>query len=283
MRPVPEIIVFGAGGQLGHALERAAQTMNVTCSSFDKASVDITEPGMIRDALSRTNGGLVVNAAAYTAVDRAETEEDRAVAINCDGARNVAEACEQLGLPLVHVSTDYVFDGQKTSAYFETDAVSPINAYGRSKEAGERAIRDACAHAMIFRTSWVYGLEGANFVKTMLRLATQRDSLRVVSDQIGCPTFADDLAVAIIAAAARFEPGTYHVTGYGETSWFGFAQEIFKGRSSPSVQPIPTADYPTPARRPLNSVLDGTKARTTLGVTLPHWSDGLRRMMEGLK
>lgn len=238
---------------------------------------------MVAGALARVTGGLVVNAAAYTAVDRAESEEQLAFKVNCDGARNIAEACSRLGLPLVHVSTDYVFDGAKSSAYLETDPVSPLNAYGRSKEAGERAVRDACAHAMIFRTAWVFGVEGANFVKTMLRLGRERETLRVVDDQHGCPTFADDLASAIIGSAARFQPGTYHVTGSGQTTWCGFAKEIFRGHTKPVIMPITTTDYPTPARRPANSVLDGTKARHILGIELPHWTDGLRRMMEKLK
>ena len=283
MRPVPALIVFGANGQLGHALERVAEARGLACNSFDRQRVDITEAVMVSDALSRAEAGLVVNAAAYTAVDRAESEEERAFAVNCDGARNVAQACARLGLPLVHLSTDYVFDGQKSGSYVETDPVAPMSAYGRSKEAGERAVRETCSHAMIFRTSWVYGTEGANFVKTMLRLGRERDSLRVVNDQLGCPTFADDLAAAIIGAAQRFEPGTYHVAGSGSTTWFEFATEIFNGRSSPQVQPITTAEYPTPARRPANSVLDCTRARAVLGVELPHWKDGLRRMLEGLQ
>jgi dTDP-4-dehydrorhamnose reductase len=283
MRPVPALIVFGANGQLGHALERVAEARGLTCYSFDRQSVDITEPAMVTDALSRSEPGLVVNAAAYTAVDRAESEEQRAFAINCEGARNIAEACAQLGRPLVHVSTDYVFDGSKSGAYVETDPVAPMSAYGRSKEAGERAVREACAHAMIFRTSWVYGIEGTNFVKTMLRLSRERDTLRVVNDQHGCPTFADDLAVAIISAAACFEPGTYHVAGTGQTTWFGLASEIFRNKSMPQVLPITTAEYPTPAQRPANSVLDCTRARTVLDVELPDWKNGLKRMLEGLQ
>lgn len=283
MTRTPSIILFGSNGQLGQAIERVAEERGIACVSFDRQSADVTEAGMVAGALARVTGGLVVNAAAYTAVDRAESEELLAFKVNCDGARNIAEACSRLGLPLVHVSTDYVFDGTKSSAYLETDPVSPLSAYGRSKEAGERAVRDACAHAMIFRTAWVFGVEGANFVKTMLRLGRERETLRVVDDQHGCPTFADDLASAIIGSAARFQPGTYHVTGYGQTTWCGFAREIFRGQAKPVVMPITTADYPTPARRPANSVLDGTMARQTLGIELPHWTDGLRRMMEKLK
>ena len=283
MTRTPSIILFGSNGQLGQAIERVAEERGIACVSFDRQSADVTEAGMVAGALARVTGGLVVNAAAYTAVDRAESEEQLAFKVNCDGARNIAEACSRLGLPLVHVSTDYVFDGTKSSAYLETDPVSPLSAYGRSKEAGERAVRDACAHAMIFRTAWVFGVEGANFVKTMLRLGRERETLRVVDDQHGCPTFADDLASAIIGAAARFQPGTYHVTGYGQTTWCGFAREIFRGQAKPVVMPIRTADYPTPARRPANSVLDGAKARESLGIELPHWTDGLRRMMEMLK
>jgi len=283
MKAAPQIIIFGGNGQLGRALERTAERLGISCVSYDRQSVDITNGGMIADALSRAGSGLVVNAAAYTAVDRAESEEQKAFAVNCEGARNIAEACDKLGLPLVHISTDYVFDGSKPTAYVETDAISPINAYGRTKEAGEQAVRGACSHAMIFRTAWVYGIEGSNFVKTMLRLGLERNTLRIVNDQLGCPTFADDLASAILLSIPRFEPGTYHVTGYGQTTWYGFAREIFGERAAPVVQPILTVDYPTPARRPANSVLDGAKARQVLGIELPHWTDGLRRMMEELK
>jgi dTDP-4-dehydrorhamnose reductase len=282
VKPVPAITVFGANGQLGHALERVADARGMTIISYDRNSVDITEAGMVADALARAGSSLVVNAAAYTAVDRAESEEQQAFRVNCEGARNIAEACARGGMPFIHVSTDYVFDGSKPTAWLETDPVSPISAYGRSKEAGERAVREACPHAMIFRTAWVFGVEGANFVKTMLRLGRERDTLRVVDDQRGCPTFADDLATAIIASAARYEPGTYHVTGMGETTWCGFAREIFRGQARPVIQAITTADYPTPAKRPANSVLDGTKARTVLGVELPHWADGLKRMLSML-
>jgi dTDP-4-dehydrorhamnose reductase len=222
----------------------------------------------------------VINAAAYTAVDRAESEQDLAFAINRDGARILAEACATIGLPFIHVSTDYVFDGTKRSPYVETDPVAPVSVYGQSKEAGERAVFEFCPHAMVFRTSWVFGIEGANFVKTMLRLGRERPLLRVVNDQFGCPTFADDLAHALISAAARYEPGLYHLAGTGHTTWYGFAREIFAGHTTPDVEPITTADYPTPAKRPANSVLDCTKARTVLGVELPHWTDGLKRMMK---
>lgn len=282
MRPAPSIAVFGANGQLGHALERVAAARDISVISFDRESADITEPALVTDALERVGQSLVINAAAYTAVDRAESEPDRAFAINRDGARILAEACANIGLPFIHVSTDYVFDGTKRTPYVEDDPVAPVSVYGRSKEEGERAVLEVCPHAMIFRTSWVFGVEGANFVKTMLRLGAERPVLRVVNDQFGCPTFADDLAAGIIAAAARYEPGLYHLAGTGHTTWYNFARTIFEGRKAPEIEPITTAEYPTPARRPANSVLDCTRAHTTLGVELPHWKDALQRMLKEL-
>ena len=283
MKPVRSIAVFGAKGQFGHALERVAAARDIPVISFDRESADITQPALVADALERAGQSLIINAAAYTAVDRAESEPDRAFAINRDGARILAEACATIGLPFIHVSTDYVFDGTKRTAYVEDDPVAPVSVYGRSKQEGERAVLEVCPAAMIFRTSWVYGLEGANFVKTMLRLGAERPLLRVVNDQFGCPTFADDLAAGIIDAAARFEPGLYHLAGSGHTTWYNFARTIFEGREAPQIEPITTAEYPTPARRPANSVLDCKKAHSSLGVELPHWTDGLRRMLQELE
>ncbi|MEQ1755703.1 MAG: dTDP-4-dehydrorhamnose reductase [Micropepsaceae bacterium] len=283
MKPTPTLALFGANGQLGHAIERVAEQRGVTVVSFDRLTADVTDITAVAEALDRAPGSLIVNAAAYTAVDRAESEENRAFAINRDGAGNVARVADRLGLPLIHISTDYVFDGTKKGAWIETDPVAPINAYGRSKEAGERVVHEHCPYAIVLRTSWVYGLEGANFVKTMLRLGAERDELRIVDDQHGCPTFADDLAAAILTIAGKYEPGLFHLAGSGETSWFEFAQGIFAGRDHPRLHAITTDEYLTPARRPANSVLDCTRARDVFGVKLPHWKDGLKRMLKGLQ
>lgn len=283
MKPVPSIAIFGANGQLGHALERVAEQQGMSIICFDRESADITQSSLVAAALERAGQSLVINAAAYTAVDRAESEQDKAFAINRDGARILAEACATIGLPFMHISTDYVFDGTKPTPYVETDPVSPVSAYGRSKEAGERAVLEACPHAMVFRTAWVYGIEGANFVKTMLRLGNEREIIKVVNDQRGCPTFADDLAIAILTIARKYQPGLYHLAASGEATWYDFAREIFAGRERPCVEPITTAEYPTPARRPANSILDSSRAKREFNVELPHWKDGLLRMLSALK
>jgi dTDP-4-dehydrorhamnose reductase len=268
------IAIFGANGQLGHALQRAARERLITVTAFDRATADVTDRNAVREAAAKAGATLIINAAAYTAVDKAESEPDRAMAVNRDGVRNLAS----LGLPMIHVSTDYVFDGTKKGAWVETDATAPLGAYGRSKLEGEKA----AANGMIVRTAWVHGLEGANFVKTMLRLGRERDVLRVVNDQRGCPTFADDLAHGLLTMAEKYRPGLYHLAGTGTASWYEFACEIFGAATRPRVEPITTAEYPTPARRPANSVLDCTRAKADFGIELPHWKDGLRRMLEGL-
>ena len=275
------IAVFGAAGQLGHALARVGERRGVAVIGFDRASADITDIGAVTAALDHARADAVVNAAAYTAVDKAESEPARAEAVNTNGAGHVAAAAAAIGVPLIHISTDYVFDGAKAGAYVEDDPVAPLGVYGRTKAEGEAAVRAANKDAMIVRTAWVYGLEGANFVKTMLRLAAERDVLRVVNDQRGNPTFADDLAEALLTIASRRVRGTYHLAGGGQTTWFDFARAIFArapGRT-PRLEPITTAEYPTPARRPANSVLDCTKAKRTFAVELPPWDDGLSRML----
>lgn len=281
------LAVFGAGGQVGHALTRVARARKVALTGFDRSAADITDAASVARALDKTGADVVINCAAYTLVDKAESEPTRASEINELGARNVAKAAEAHGAALIHLSTDYVFDGTGRGAYLEDDPIAPIGAYGVSKAKGEAAVREACARALIVRTAWVYGLEGANFVKTMLRLGAERDELRVVEDQEGCPTFADDLADALLTMAAKSgsHAGVYHLAGTGRTTWFSFAEAIFQhaekfGRRTPRLIPIPTEDYPTPAKRPLNSVLDCTKAKRDFAVELPLWSDGLTRMLD---
>ena len=282
------VAVFGAGGQVGSALARVGAQRNISIIGFDRNEGDITNAQAIEAALGRARAGVAINAAAYTAVDKAESEPDRAMAINRDGAAILARAGHASGTKLIHISTDYVFDGSKTAAYVEDDPISPLGVYGRSKAEGEHAVRAAMPGAVIVRTAWVYGLEGANFVKTMLRLGTEREVLRVVGDQRGCPTFADDLADALLTIAAKLSPaaaGTYHIAGAGQATWHGFAQAIFaraarSGRKTPRLEPISTVEYPTPARRPANSVLNCAKAKRVFGVELGGWDEGLSRMLD---
>jgi dTDP-4-dehydrorhamnose reductase len=237
---------------------------------------------------------VIINSAAYTAVDKAESEQEAAFALNRTGAGLLAEEAAKRGAAIIHISTDYVFDGRKSVPYVETDAVAPQNIYGQSKLQGEQAVRQMNPEHVIARTAWVYSATGSNFVKTMLRLAGERDSLRVVDDQIGNPTYAPHLAQALleIARKVRHAPrddqwGTYHLAGLGDVSWCGFAREVFRvsaelGGPSASVTPISTADYPTPAARPKNSRLDCSKAKQMFGVALPDWREGVRECVTRL-
>jgi len=292
---VPEgplkILVFGAGGQVGREVFRAAWPRQCTVLPLDRGMVDITKSAAVDAMLARESPDLVINLAAYTAVDRAESEPQAAWAVNCAGAAHIASACGENATPLIQLSTDYVFDGRRAGAYREEDAVEPLGVYGRSKEAGERAVRAALAHHVILRTAWVFGAYGANFVKTMLRLAAERPVLRVVADQRGCPTAAADIAAALIVIAAQIERGearwgTYHFAGAGPVSWNGFAEAIFDLAAPwlaarPRVEPINTDQYPTPVRRPLNSVLDCHKI-TEVGISPPPWRPALAAVIREL-
>jgi len=275
------ILVFGAEGQTGRELIALASRRKIAAVGLSRAETDITQAEIVRAAIERHRPGLVVNAAGYTAVDRAESEPEAAHAANAEGAANLAMACASASVPLVHISTDYVFDGEKTAAYVESDPIAPLCVYGRTKAEGEAAVREAQPHHVILRTSWVYGAYGQNFLRTILRLATERDELRIVADQFGCPTATADIAEAILALAPRLvaDPsvaGTYHFAGSGETTWHGLATEIvarqrpFTGRN-PHVVAIATADYPTPARRPANSVLDSSHFRAIFGYSAHPW------------
>jgi len=249
---------------------------------------DFDRPETIAACFHCVRPELVVNAAAYTAVDLAEDEEDAANRANSDGPGELARLCARAGIPLIHISTDYVFDGTKAGPYVETDATAPQGAYGRSKLAGEQAVLAACSRAMVLRTSWVYAARGKNFVLTMLNAGQQRPELRVVADQVGCPTSADDLAFVILAIAARIERegwrdefvGVFHAAGSGATSWHGFAEAIFAlaaahGVHGPKVVPIATADWPTKAKRPTNSRLDCSRLERVFGLRLPAWQASL--------
>jgi dTDP-4-dehydrorhamnose reductase len=292
------LLVTGTSGQLAQSLLEAGHEAGIDVIAIRRPQFDLTVPGTIRAALIDAAPDIVVNAAAYTAVDKAESEPELAHAVNATGSEELARQCEAQGIALVHISTDYVFDGTKHGRYVEDDATGPANAYGRSKLAGEIAVAAACARHVILRTSWVHSPFGANFVKTMLRLAESRPEIRVVDDQWGSPTYAPHLARAVLAVArqlpgrddgpGRLAPwGVFHAAGGGETTWCRFAREIFRvsvelGGPSARVEAITTSDYPTPAKRPGNSRLDCGKLARVLGVTLPDWRLGARVCVERL-
>ena len=260
-----------------------------------RPDLDILRPDLIQRALTDFAPDIVINPAAYTAVDRAETEPDLAFATNRDGAGNVAKAAQRLNVPIIHLSTDYVFDGRKPSPYVETDPVCPRSVYGRSKLEGERAVASANSRHIILRTAWVYAPFGSNFVRTILRLAAERDRLRVVDDQIGCPTYAPDIADAIIAIAAKIESsgwqdrftGITHLAGPDETTWCDFTRRIVaiaktKGGRDVLVDAIKTVEYPTPAERPANSRLRCDRLAELFEVRLPPLSSSLEQCLERL-
>ena len=276
------IAVTGSKGQVATSLiERAGA--NVEVVALGRPAFDLIDRAAVVAGLEAARPHVVVNAAAYTAVDKAEAEEADAVRVNGEGAGHVAEAAARLGVPLVHLSTDYVFDGALDRPYREDDPTAPTGAYGRSKLAGEKAVGERCEDSVILRTAWVYSPFGANFVRTMLRLNETRDEVGVVADQRGNPTSALDIADALIAIAARMKGdaspalrGVFHMTGSGEATWADLAETIFheaaaRGRRLTHVRRIATADYPTPARRPANSRLDNEKLARVYGVRLPEW------------
>jgi dTDP-4-dehydrorhamnose reductase len=260
------MLVFGGNGQLGREMVRAAANRHVSLTALDRKHTDITDAAAVTAAIATYRPTLVVNAAAYTDVDRAESDHAAAAAANADGPAVVARACAVAGVPLLHISTDYVFNGQKSGPYVESDPTAPLGVYGRTKAAGEVAVRDNLPRHIILRTAWLYGEFGHNFLKTVLRLVSQRSELRVVADQYGSPTSTRDLAKAILRIAPRLGGGpevwgSYHFTGAGTTTWHGFASAIVAAQTSltgraPKVTAITTADYPTAAVRPANSVLD---------------------------
>lgn len=288
-----KILVTGITGQVGRELMDAAKWPDgFTVIGVDRSGLDITDPAAVSDVLRAERPAAVINPAAYTAVDGAETDADTAWRVNRDGPRHLAEVAAAEGIALFQVSTDYVFDGSKPGAYSETDPVAPLGVYGRSKEAGEAAIRAVLDRHVILRTAWVFSAHGGNFVKTMLRLARTRDALSVVDDQIGGPTAAAEIARALITLTAHnlsgrtARWGTYHFAGAPAVSWCGFAQAIFDAALPPDARPtlsaIPSRDYPTPARRPANSVLNCTKIFRDFGITQPDWHTGLNAVLAAL-
>lgn len=278
------LLVFGSTGQVATELRRLAPD----AVFLSRAEADQSDPGACAAAVHDHRPSAVINAAAWTAVDRAEAEEAAATVVNGEAPGAIARACAALGIPFVHISTDYVFDGSGDTPFRPGDPTGPLGAYGRSKLAGEQAIRTAGGVHVILRTSWVFSAHGGNFVKTMLRLSETRDALNVVEDQIGGPTPAADIAAACLTIADRLRAdpgkgGTYHFSGAPDASWADFARDIFAqaGRQV-AVTGIPTTAYPTPARRPANSRMDCTATATAFGILRPDWRTGLAQVLAAL-
>jgi dTDP-4-dehydrorhamnose reductase len=286
------LLVFGGYGQLGRELGDLAAAHNVHAKLLRRSQADVADAEAVMRAIMEDRPDVVVNAAAYTKVDDAEAHAEEAFRTNEHGAAAVARACASVNIPLIHVSTDYVFDGSKTGPYREEDRPAPLGVYGSSKAAGEAAVRRHCERHLILRTSWLYGVHGSNFLKTMLRLAREKDELRVVADQRGCPTGTRDLAQAILVAARHVSSqprvsGTYHHAGTGVTTWHAFATEIvaaqaaYSGRQPP-VRAIVTADLKTSAPRPMNSELDSSRFADTFGLRALHWQQRTRQVVDAL-
>lgn len=286
-----KIVLTGRAGQLGHELKRSLSIQGEVIA-FDRSSLDLANPEALRTALQTHRPTVIVNAAAWTAVDKAESEEAGARAINATAPGVLAVEAARIGARLIHFSTDYVFDGAKSTPYVETDATAPLSVYGRSKRDGELAILAAGGNSLILRTSWVYGMHGANFMKTMLRLGKERDELSIVDDQFGAPTWTRHLADAtalLIAAAPKVE-GIYHLTAGGETNWFDYAEAVFAAAlrlglidKVPVLRRVASTNWPTPAKRPANSRLNCSRLQQQTGICLPDWRDGLADCLSDLR
>jgi dTDP-4-dehydrorhamnose reductase len=288
----PRILLIGKIGQVGWELRRALAPMP-GLTAVDFPEIDLASADSMHQWVRQTRPRIIINAAAYTAVDKAESEPGKAMKINGEAPGILAEEARRVGALLVHYSTDYVFDGAKSEPYTENDAPNPLGVYGRSKLAGDEAVRAVGGSHLIFRLCWVYGARGQNFMLTMMRLAREREKLRVVSDQVGCPTWsrmiAQTTALALKEVVAVRDwggfSGTYHLAASGTTSWHGFAQAIVnlmpgEGRKCAAVEAISTAEYPTPAKRPAYSVLNCDKLQTTFGLRLPGWEESLKQVLE---
>ncbi len=286
------ILITGASGQLGAALVKGAQAAGFAYRAVQRPAFDFDNPASIAQICAETSPSLIINAAAWTAVDAAETNQDAAWRANRDGPATLAAYAAEQHIPLIHISTDYVFDGSKGAPYIESDQVAPLGVYGASKEAGERAVLSTGAAAMVLRTAWVFSAGRANFARTMIEAGRKRPELRVVADQRGTPTAAPDLAAAILRIVALIQRtgwqprygGIFHATNQGVTTWHGFATEIFAqaarhGETAPKIVPITTQEWPTPVRRPADSRLDGQKLAAVFGITLPDWRDATRRVI----
>ncbi len=290
------ILITGRDGQVGYELTRSLAPLG-TVTAASRAELDLSSDDSIRAMVRAVKPQLIVNAAAYTAVDKAESEPELARRINADAVAMLASEAKAVGAAVIHYSTDYVFDGEKTTPYVEEDETNPLGVYGRTKLAGEQALADAGIPYLVLRTSWVYGARGKNFLLTILRLAAEKPELRIVDDQFGAPTWSRDIAAATAKIAERWigggdcaeRSGIYHLTSGGETTWYGFAAEALRLRAQTAqpknyaqLVPIPTAEYPTPARRPKNSRLNCKKLQDVFSESLPDWQVSLQAMMREL-
>jgi len=276
-----DILVIGAKGMLGQDMVAVLNGKHAV-TGIDIEEIDIADADQTQEVLADLKPGIVINCAAYTDVDRCESEPEIAFAVNALGAENLARACTDLGAKLVHFSTDYVFPGKGGTPYQESDPTAPINVYGASKQQGEEAILKIDAGHLIIRTAWLFGKQGKNFVKTMLKLADERDELKVVSDQHGSPTYTRDLAAATVELIKRNASGIVHVTNDGQCSWHEFACEIFRvaGKTAVKVHPVSTDEFPRPAQRPGMSIMDKSKYVQIVGQPMPVWTDALRRYLK---
>lgn len=286
------ILLAGDKGQLGRELSKKAEIQDFEVIGLDLPGFDLTNRIDVEKSVKQNKVSFVINTAAYTDVDKAESEPGLSFKVNCDGPAYLASVCCETGIPLIHISTDYVFDGKTKRPYVETDPVSPLGVYGRSKAAGEAEVRRHLKENIILRTSWLYGVYGKNFVKTMLRLGKENRVVKVVNDQQGCPTYAADLADAIVTILERYRReqqirwGTYHFCGSGTTTWYSFAGKVFDlarekvNLSVEKVVPIKTEEFPTPAKRPVNSSLDCSLIAETFGIAPSYWEESLIRMLD---
>ncbi|STO36084.1 dTDP-4-dehydrorhamnose reductase [[Flavobacterium] thermophilum] len=279
-----KVVVTGAKGQLGTDLVHLLADKGYEVYGYGREELDITNFDQVKQIIGKVNPDVVIHTAAYTKVDLAESEPDQAFAINAYGTRNVAVASEKVGAKLVYVSTDYVFDGTANVPYHEFAPTNPLSVYGKSKLAGEQFVRDLHSKFFIVRTSWVYGKHGNNFVKTMLKLAQERDELMVVHDQIGCPTYTVDLANCVLELIQTEKYGVYHVSNSGHCSWYEFAKAIFEEAGiKVKVNPCTTKDFPRPAPRPAYSVFEHMALRLNGFKEMPNWRDSLKSFLEIIK
>jgi dTDP-4-dehydrorhamnose reductase len=295
------LLIFGKTGQISRSLAQATNDQFGNgyfgqVQFVDRSKVDLNRPGNIRQAILERKPQVVINAAGYTAVDQAETESDEAMRVNAESPGFMADACEELGIPFIHYSTDYVYKGDGVKAWLETDTVAPISAYGRSKAAGDLEVAKRCSRHIILRTAWVYSVEGKNFVRTMLRLGAEKDTLRVVGDQVGSPTSAAEIARSTYAIVPQIlnpsfkDWGVYHLVASGHISWHGFAKAIFEEAASlgfplkvRDVQAILSSEYPTPAKRPLNSRLDTSKLERVFRIKMKEWRPALVECLKTIR
>lgn len=287
-----KLLIIGSKGQLGSELVIECKRNDFCCLAVDLPEFDITDPSCVEKILTDFKPSIVINASAYTNVDQAESETEKAFSVNSIGPANLAVCCKKNRTPIIHVSTDYVFDGSKGQPYIESDPVSPLGVYGKSKAEGESKLRSILQHHIILRTSWLYGTYGNNFVKTMLRLGNKKEVISVVSDQYGCPTCAADLAEAAVDISkqiilnAKVAWGTYHYCGLGITTWYKFAKTIFEIASQyqnnkvPSIEAVTTAQYPARTKRPAFSALDCDLIKKHFGISTKPWRESLKKTME---